>query len=880
MLHSRKSSEAKPIKSAPHLIQREDSGGAGTLSTALVSQAMDTAGKSSGRALPADLRASMQQSFGDQDLGGVRVHENGAAGQAANMLNARAFTQGQDIYFGAGERAGSDQKLLAHELAHTIQNRNGGGSGPQAMGRTAYSVTTPGQSSEVAAQRAAETVVSGGIAGDVGRPSAGIARDAMGDLNQTLQGNWLGNVDGAQALERVRALSNEERGRLVRSNELDAQMRRLSRALDGRQMTEFFSLVPREMCDLRWKIYWIDAGGKASSFSPEQWRWVIAYSTPEEWTALRAYETGYRLLLRHAPADLIPHWDLLEGLHLGLWTGDAAAVRNAVNSLNPDQRTRVLGDVPRLASIIRASGNAQEAYRTLTYLNATIQQTCEALDAAGHLRSLERSDWAAMFGTALRTEVDAFTAGNPNVWARVVAACPADVISQARGATQRVDDGTGTGTTVANINQQLADPIQLQALLTSMGPVGFLGLCNTAGASPAANYALVKGANKVLDVVNGLPRGARMGERTCQHLRAWFFAETASVPLASAMLSARFNFTVGGTGSYSHASVGPWDMAGLHQIWPVLERLPPAQVEGNDRLLHMLRNPSGDDGGAYYGSLIDDPNRESGDVVMGYSNVNATRTDAAFGVGVYSAGGRGAGSAEVPMNVFNATMRHEIGHAVDRQLNLMKGGWMAQESAGAWQQHASYSAMADAIIEAGGGLTNADGTPKHGYAAADVGQYRQAMINALSGTIDFQAALSALKPTAAPAPDAGPISAVFQTTRWTGGGSGPWYNTGNYRPQAGRCFQRAYSDASSLYSFKNDIRVSHGVTEYQWRAPGEWFAEVYQVYYAEQEQGGNLPVGGLLRSRDPTAAEMMTNVVDRGNSPQAMRGGTQRAPGT
>ncbi|MCC6622411.1 MAG: DUF4157 domain-containing protein [Deltaproteobacteria bacterium] len=848
----------------------------------MVSQATEVAARSQGRALPADMRASMQQSFGDRDLSGVRIHEDGAAGRASEMLNARAFTQGQDIYFGQGEKAGGDTKLLAHELAHTLQNRTGAGAGgPQAKGRTEHSVTTPGQGSEIAAERAAETVTSGGVVKDVGSPSPGVARDAMGDLNQTLGGNWLGSVDGAQALERFRALSEAERGRVVTDDAFDAQMRRLSNALDGRQLTELFALVPRNVCDLRWKVYWIVESGKGSSFSAEQWRWTLAYSSPEEWTSLRAYDAGYRLLFRHAPADLIPHWDLLDGLHRGLWTGAADAVRNAVNSLNPDQRTRVLGDAPRLASIIRASGNAQDAYRTLTYLNATIRQTCEALDTAGHLASLTRGDWSAMFGTAQRAEVDAFVAGNAAVWARVVAACPADVISQARASTQRVDDGTGTGTTVANINQQLADPVQLQALLTSMGSVGFLGLCNTAGASPAANYALVKGANKVADVVNGLPRGARMGERTCQHLRTWFFAETASVPLASAMLSARFNFTTGGTGSYTHASLGPWDIAGLHQCWPVLERLPPAHVEGNDRLMHMLRNPTGGDGAAYYGNLINDPNRQSGDVVMGYSNVNAQRTDAGFGPGVFSANGRGPGTAQVPINIFNATMRHEIGHAVDRQLNLMQGGWMTQDSAGNWIKYSSYVEMVDAIIAAGGGLTNPDGTPRHGYPAADVGQYRQAMINALANGTTFQAALTALKPTAVAAPDAGPIAAVFQTARWTGGGSGPWYNPGNWKPQGGRCFQRAYGDAGSLYSFKDNVRTSRGVTQYQWRAPGEWFAEIYQVYYAEQEQGGNRPVGGILRSRDASAAELMTNVVDRGHSPQAMRDGTtRRAPGT
>lgn len=97
----------------------------------------------------------------------------------------------------------------------------------------------------------------------------------------------------------------------------------------------------------------------------------------------------------------------------------------------------------------------------------------------------------------------------------------------------------------------------------------------------------------------------------------------------------------------------------------------------------------------------------------------------------------------------------------------------------------------------------------------------------------------------------------------------------------GRCFQRAYDGESSLSSFDSAARANHQVTAYQWRAPGEWFAEVYQVYYAEQEKDPAAPVGALLRSKDPQAAALMSGRVDRGHSPQDMRGGvTNKAPGT
>nr|WP_277817337.1 DUF4157 domain-containing protein [Pseudoroseomonas aerophila] len=80
-----------------------------------------------GRPLERVERDVMGARFG-QDLGGVRVHADAGAASAARALNARAFTHGQDISFAAGAyRPGTaaGRRLLAHELAHAVQNRPG-----------------------------------------------------------------------------------------------------------------------------------------------------------------------------------------------------------------------------------------------------------------------------------------------------------------------------------------------------------------------------------------------------------------------------------------------------------------------------------------------------------------------------------------------------------------------------------------------------------------------------------------------------------------------------------------------------------------------------------------------------------------------------------
>ncbi|MBI2753361.1 MAG: DUF4157 domain-containing protein [Betaproteobacteria bacterium] len=58
------------------------------------------------------------------DFTGVQVHTDAKAARAADALDARAFTVGQHVVFGAGQFAphrGEGRRLLAHELAHTRQ---------------------------------------------------------------------------------------------------------------------------------------------------------------------------------------------------------------------------------------------------------------------------------------------------------------------------------------------------------------------------------------------------------------------------------------------------------------------------------------------------------------------------------------------------------------------------------------------------------------------------------------------------------------------------------------------------------------------------------------------------------------------------------------
>src|SRR6185369_3962784 len=84
--------------------------------------------KGGGQPLPPTLRASFESRFG-HDFGEVRIHAGAQAAEAAESINAQAFTVGQDVAFAAGQyspETGEGQRLLAHELTHVIQQNEAG----------------------------------------------------------------------------------------------------------------------------------------------------------------------------------------------------------------------------------------------------------------------------------------------------------------------------------------------------------------------------------------------------------------------------------------------------------------------------------------------------------------------------------------------------------------------------------------------------------------------------------------------------------------------------------------------------------------------------------------------------------------------------------
>jgi hypothetical protein len=76
-----------------------------------------------GQPLPESVRSFFAPQFG-RDFSGVRMHTDTHAADMAQSLDARAFTVGRAVVFGAGQYSPGTpegQRLIAHELTHVLQ---------------------------------------------------------------------------------------------------------------------------------------------------------------------------------------------------------------------------------------------------------------------------------------------------------------------------------------------------------------------------------------------------------------------------------------------------------------------------------------------------------------------------------------------------------------------------------------------------------------------------------------------------------------------------------------------------------------------------------------------------------------------------------------
>lgn len=113
---------------------------------------------SGGSGLDNTTKTSMESRFG-QDFSSVKVHQGPQAADAAKSVQAQAFTVGDNIVLGEG-KSPSDERTMAHELTHVVQQRSGDVPG-QSIGN-GLKLSDPGDWAERQAEATADAVVSKG----------------------------------------------------------------------------------------------------------------------------------------------------------------------------------------------------------------------------------------------------------------------------------------------------------------------------------------------------------------------------------------------------------------------------------------------------------------------------------------------------------------------------------------------------------------------------------------------------------------------------------------------------------------------------------------------------------------------------------------------
>jgi len=107
------------------VVQKESAGPGPSVAPPSVEGSIERMMAGGGSPLSPGVRSTLEPRFGF-DFRDVSTHTSGEAAGAATALGARAFTVGDHIFFGAGEYQPSSaqgQRLMAHELTHTIQQK-------------------------------------------------------------------------------------------------------------------------------------------------------------------------------------------------------------------------------------------------------------------------------------------------------------------------------------------------------------------------------------------------------------------------------------------------------------------------------------------------------------------------------------------------------------------------------------------------------------------------------------------------------------------------------------------------------------------------------------------------------------------------------------
>jgi len=299
------------------------------------------------------------------------------------------------------------------------------------------------------------------------------------------------------------------------------------------------------------------------------------------------------------------------------------------------------------------------------------------------------------------------------------------------------------------------------------------------------------------------------------------------LPALQAVLGVRFGF------SFSTEGVA-WGNASLTRMWKVLKELPPDQV---DRVSEMVREGKIEDGvkGTYQ--------RSNQKIGLSFNEAQIGRDDNNLG----DSKTLDVDKKRSNPDRFDHALRHEVGHAVDRQTNIMvnKG---AKEEFGGWKEYGGKTVLTDMLSdakettlfeEAWDKLEKAD-TKK-----SDVGERMDRAVTARTKWADIETKLldrDTLGTDLTKKLDASKVKKIIESSE----GGQHWKNPA---PEVGDHIYGYQKNSGGWLRYSSNARKNRKLSAHQFMAPSEWFAEAYAFYFDEKDAQDNY--GKLVTDKDP-----------------------------
>ncbi len=464
---------------------------------------------------------------------------------------------------------------------------------------------------------------------------------------------------------------------------------------------------------------------------------------------------------------------------------DEAACLRYIGQLDPATMTRVKKDKWMLGRMARAF-NAREMMEAIQRLMLELKWAIYWLDRAGEADNIGNKGYDTLISAATAGDVARLIGwkGALNVVKDNYAGNPLTMFPPLVADNPMLVHVFGAYRHYINWILEYPGAQQLLRFLVKHNPSGMIDALDKSG--------------RWTPFLNKLPKGMGLMPPDKTALFT-LFNSTKDVNKQVKLFEIRFNVEA--------KSGTTWQPKGLKRTWEMLNMLPASDVEGNPNLKKIYRGGKGATKGLA-------TQWASGKAHVGYwyEEANLKQKD----VGVYS----DPADIMYNMNIFDGVVIHEIGHTVDGYEGKFSKKYCPTVPGGGWRWHTAQTAV-DAMIAA------SPWPSSKAWTNAIKGKARQACINTATSHTKVETEANALDKKGnlwnmiKNQQVAQAIEPAFST-------EAPWMNHGAQKKFGNRYYHE--SDPGEWFSYLS-ARYDAKLSKYQFKNPGDWFAETYTCYY-------------------------------------------------